>query len=79
MDLNHPSRADLYSAQIAAEVRRSALGSKGQVSLLDLIIELKDKSQPKRMTEEERKRAIDMSKAAWLSRMLPPRKKLGTK
>lgn len=73
MDLNHPSRSDLYAAQVAAEVRRSTLGAKSTVSALDLIIELKEKNVKRKLTETERKQEIEMSKAAWLARMIPPK------
>ncbi len=73
LELNQPSRADLYAAQIATEVRRSVAKTPSRIKIKDMILKMDLPAEKKHETVEE---YSQRAKAIWKSRLvgLKPRK-----
>lgn len=70
MDLDRPSRADWYSMEVRAEVRRGWVKDPGKVDANDFKLRFKDPRQAEaKSSEEERIMAAKMSRGTWLAAM----------
>ena len=70
-ELRH-SKQDHYLAQIAAEIRKTKVKNPNKVTLKDFLLKFKfrptqSKKPSKPLTEEEKRKRLAISKAAWLS------------
>jgi hypothetical protein len=68
MELDNPSRTDVYLMQVACEVRRAAVKNPGRVKLKDFLLKFGTDGKPK-LTKEQ---AAAFAKAKWLGLMTMP-------
>lgn len=72
LELNQPSRSDLYLAQIAAEVRRTAVRTPSRVKIKDMVLKMDLPSEAKYETAEQ---YSQRAKNIWRARLAPFKKR----
>lgn len=63
---DNPTTTEYYLMQVAAEIRRTKAKNPRRVKVQDLRIVFKSNKNHRNMTEEEKKRAAQASKNAWI-------------